>query len=180
MVGCHTVGYQTPAKSRKLVVPPVPDQGYLASFPCPLVFRSVHKNTNIKIIYAIIIYHWSISVSLCQFSVITWMFYYLKYSTSSGLFPYIGLSKPCDGPTFSGPPNRKPNEGGTSTRGFRKFGFLKLILSKTLNPSSSVGLKCKANHMFITANEFILAMYWTITVEVFFNKCVCFIFTPGC
>lgn len=108
------------------------------------------------------------------------MFYYLKYSTSSGLFPYIGLLKPCDGPTFSGPPNRKPNEGGTSTRGFRKFGFLKLILSKTLNPSSSVGLKCKANHMFITANEFILAMYCTITVEFFFNKCVCFIFTLGC
>lgn len=168
MVGCHTVGYQTPAKSQKLVVPPVPDQGNLASFPCPLVFRSVHKNSNIKMTYAIIIYHWSISVSLCQFSVIIWIFYYLKYSTSNGLFPYIGLSKPWDGPTFSGPPNRKPNEGGTSTRGFRKFGFLKLILSKTLNPSSSVGLKCKANHMFITANEFILAMYWTIKVEVFF------------
>lgn len=75
MVGCHTVGYQTPAKSQKLVVPPVPDQGNLASFPYPLVFRSVHKNTNIKIIYAIIIYHWSISLSLCQFSDIIWILY---------------------------------------------------------------------------------------------------------
>lgn len=86
------------------------------------------------------------------------MLHNLKYPTSNGLFPYIGLSKPCDGPTFSGPPNRKPNEGGTSTRGFRKFGFLKLILSKTLNPSSSVGLKCKANHMLQAANELILTI----------------------
>lgn len=96
------------------------------------------------------------------------MLHHLKYHTSNGLFPYIGLSKPCDGPTFSGPPNRKPNEGGTSTRGFRKFGFLKLILSKTLNPSSSVGLKCKANHMIQAANELFLTINWTITEVVFF------------
>lgn len=165
MVGCHTMGCQIPGMSRMWAVPPVPDQGNWASFPCPLVFRSVHKNTNIIIIHVIIIYHWKIAVIYVNYlSSSAWCIGYLKYRTSSGLFPYIGLSKPCDGPTFSGPPNRKPNEGGTSTRGFRKFGFLKLILSKTLNPNSSVGLKCKTNHMLKVANKLIQAINWTYSI----------------
>ena len=63
-------------------------------------------------------------------------------STSSGLVPYIGLSNPweeLEGPTFSaGPPNLNANEGGTSTRGFRKLGRLKDILLNTLKPKSSL------------------------------------------
>lgn len=108
------------------------------------------------------------------------MFYYFKYFIFSGLFLYIGLLKFCDGLIFFGLLNWKLKEGGILIWGFWKFGFLKLILLKILNFNLLVGLKCKVNYMLKMVNELILVMYWIIIVEVFLNKCVCFIFILGC